>query len=51
MTAPRKPRVPRVCATCRRGPAQNVSIYRIVAGGPWKCWDHLALEERRLCIR
>lgn len=47
MKQPRKPRIPRVCAVCKAAPAQGVSVYRVVAGGPWLCWNHLSAEERQ----
>ncbi len=51
MKQPRKPRIPRVCATCGATPAQGVSIYRTVAGGPWKCWRCLPDADKQGVIR
>lgn len=51
MTPPRKPRTPRVCAVCRQGPADNVSIYRVSVERVWKCWRCLPDSEKQGVVR
>lgn len=39
------------CSVCRLGPSDNVSVYRVTIAREFRCWLHLTLSERLLCIR